>query len=384
MDRAINDATLVKAGDIFQYYIALRDCFRMKSGDKLQIEINGDVSLLTELSQDSFQKEVKHHFGKKNLGDRDEDFWKTLSNWYVEYDKISSFSSLILYTTASITNKSSFYDWNNKDVDNKLKILLDIGKIKKQKEKTFREYYNKIFEPQKYDEGKLKEILKKFTIESSQHNIVEISDEFNQFIGYIPDRNRDAYIQALLGRIVSIVKEPPHRWEVTRQEFDLILQQEAPAYVDSNYRPLPLEFADLEMSENSIQKYYEKNFVEEIKKIQFEEEIPNAISDYWKAESTVIKYFRDDFLYVSSLKYYRNDLKDRLRYTKAGKKIELEGMNRTEQMRHSKIMYLSIMNWEAKDFGSIIRNQGYFQRGIIHTIVDEKNFSWDLGDNNEH
>ena len=89
-------------------------------------------------------------------------------------------------------------------------------------------------------------------------------------------------------------------------------------------------------------------------------------------------------MYVSSLKYYRNDLKDRLRYTKAGKKIELEGMNRTEQMRHSKIMYLSIMNWEAKDFGSIIRNQGYFQRGIIHTIVDEKNFSWDLGDNNEH
>ena len=77
----------------------------------------------------------------------------------------------------------------------------------------------------------------------------------------------------MLGRIVSIVKEPPHRWEVTRQEFDLILQQEAPAYVDSNYRPLPLEFADLEMSENSIQKYYEKNFVEEMKKYQMQFQI---------------------------------------------------------------------------------------------------------------
>ena len=59
MDRAINDATLGKAGDIYQYYIALRDCFKMKTGDKLQIEINGDVSLITNLSQESFQKEVK-------------------------------------------------------------------------------------------------------------------------------------------------------------------------------------------------------------------------------------------------------------------------------------------------------------------------------------
>ena len=39
MDRAINDATLGKAGDIYQYYIALRDCFKMKTGDKLQIEM---------------------------------------------------------------------------------------------------------------------------------------------------------------------------------------------------------------------------------------------------------------------------------------------------------------------------------------------------------
>lgn len=67
MDRAINDATLVKAGDIFQYYIALRDCFKMKTGDKLQIEVNGDVSLIAESSKNSYQKEVKHHFGKNVL-----------------------------------------------------------------------------------------------------------------------------------------------------------------------------------------------------------------------------------------------------------------------------------------------------------------------------
>lgn len=140
MDRAINDATLGKAGDIYQYYIALRDCFKMKTGDKLQIEINGDVSLITNLSQESFQKEVKHHFGKKNLAERDKDFWKTLSNWYVEYDKISDFSNLILFTTASISSKSPFYKWNEKGANDKLNILLDIGKETKEREETFRKF----------------------------------------------------------------------------------------------------------------------------------------------------------------------------------------------------------------------------------------------------
>ncbi len=63
MDRAVNDATLKKMGDIFQYYIALRDCFKMGMSDILQIEVNGDVSVIAELSKDSFQKETS--FGKK-------------------------------------------------------------------------------------------------------------------------------------------------------------------------------------------------------------------------------------------------------------------------------------------------------------------------------
>lgn len=105
MDKAINDATLVKVGDIFQYYIALRDCFMMKSGDKLQIETNGDVSIIAKLSKNSFQREVKHHFGEKSFSDRDVDFWKTLSNWYVEYKRITSFSNLILYTTSIISEE---------------------------------------------------------------------------------------------------------------------------------------------------------------------------------------------------------------------------------------------------------------------------------------
>lgn len=46
MTRAVNDATLTKAGDIYQYLNALRDCFELNDGETLQIEINGDVSII--------------------------------------------------------------------------------------------------------------------------------------------------------------------------------------------------------------------------------------------------------------------------------------------------------------------------------------------------
>ena len=59
-------------------------------------------------------------------------------------------------------------------------------------------------------------------------------------------------------------------------------------------------------------------------------------------------------------------------------------MDRNAQIRSSQLLYVNVMKWSSEEFGSIIRNQGYFQRGIIHTIVDEKKFNWDVGDRDEH
>lgn len=123
--------------------------------------------------------------------------------------------------------------------------------------------------------------------------------------------------------------------------------------------------------------------MEEIKKIQYDKQIPDAVSDYWKAEMTIIKYFKKDILYLKDLPTYKNELEKKLKYTKEGKIIETTGMDRSAQIKHSKLMYASVMRWDAKDFGSIIRNQEYFQRGIIHTIVDDRKFSWDIGEYNE-
>ena len=380
--KSVNDATLTKIGDIYQYLIALRDCFELNDGEILQIEIGGDVSVINE-SGGIFQKEVKHHLSVNNLSDRDIDFWKTLSNWYVEYERIKSFKSCILYTTSKITDTSSFYNWNSLDKEEKLKRIKAIGATKKDKEEGFRIQYSRIFNDS-YDEKRLLGILEKFEILEAQTTIVGISSSFSKYIGHIPLENRDRYIGALLGEILIGVKNPPHKWEITRADFEKIIQSQSAAYVDASKTPLPKEFSKISLPEDKVGLLEQKKFVSAIREIQYDSMIHSAMEDYWKADMTVARYFRDDLMYLQSLEDYRNDLSSKMHYAKADSEIDAEGATTEEKIKISKKLYNATMRWDANDFGSIISNQSFFQRGIIHNIVDETDYTWKVGEKDEH
>lgn len=383
MSRAVNDATLKKAGDIFQYLIALKDCFELNEGDTLQIEINGDVSIINDTGG-RFQREVKHHFGNKSILERDIDFWKTLANWYVDYERVKNFSNYILSTTAKIQSNSPFYGWNDMKKEEKLKHLKDIGAVYKEREETFRSQYNKIF-GKSYDENRLLSILERFTIEAAKTSIAGIADEFSKYIRSIPEENRDGYIGALLGRIVNKISKPPHKWEVTKKEFDEFCQIEAAAYGVKGFISLPQEYSKAVIPKEKAKEFEHKRFVEKIRKIEYSSEIANAISDYWKTAMTVAKYFTNNCMYLESLEPYRGELDKKLHYQKRIIERKVKGYSIHEQIDEAQTFYDNVMMWDANDFGSIIRNQGYFQRGIIHNIVDETDFKWEVGEEkNEH
>lgn len=134
MKRAANDATLSMLGDIYQYYIALLECFNMEEGESIQIEVKGDVSKIS--SSNSYQMEVKHHLKTTLINDRNIDLWNTLSNWVKEYDTIIKLDKLILYTTSGIRVNSVFYNWIGKNADEKYEALKEIG-IEKKKRKNY-------------------------------------------------------------------------------------------------------------------------------------------------------------------------------------------------------------------------------------------------------
>lgn len=378
MEKAVNDATLQKAGDIYQYLIALKDCFKVADGDTLQIETNGDVSIINDMGG-RFQREVKHHFGKSFISDRDIDFWKTLANWYTDYERIKKFSDYILSTTAVIKTDSPFYGWNSMKKEQKLEKIKKIGAETKEREETFRTQYNRIF-GDSYDEKRLLEILDKFTIEKGRTSISGISDEFSKYVGHIPIENRDGYIGALLGGILFKVKDPPHKWEVTKPIFDEILQAQTAAYGTKGSAPLPNEYAKEILPDDKVTTFEQKKFVASIREIKYDKMIRKAMLDYWKANLTVAKYFRDNLMYLESLDSYMEDLSDKMQNEKEMSNLLAKGADKEGKIGLSQELYTKTMGWDANDFGSIIRNRRYFQNGIIHSIVDETDFKWKVGE----
>lgn len=294
----------------------------------------GDVSVIKK-NGGSFQKEIKHHIGDIYLTDRDVDFWKTLANWYCEYERIKHFSSLILYTTATIKKDSLFSKWDSLDASGKIEKIKSIGSEINKREKEFRKQYNRIFNDS-YNQDKLVFILERLTIEVAQTQINGISKEFSKIIGYIPEENRDGYISSLLGHLMFRVKDPPHKWELNRNEFEKIMQSIIPLYCEKDKTPLPNEYAKAEIPSESIAYIEQKKFVVNIREIEYDKMIPDAISDYWKADMTVANYFRNNIMYLKSLDSYMDELKSRMYYAKEGKELETDGVDEREKIKLSK------------------------------------------------
>lgn len=385
MERSINDASLTKLGDIYQYYRALLDCFSLKNGESLLIEVHGDISILSYKKDRCVQKEIKHHIGKSKLSDRHKDFWNTIKNWIVDLETSKRFEKLEFYTTASIPDDCKLFEWNQSNKDKKYEILFNIGSEKKTREEKFRELYNSIFNNKNITKKQIKNTIAKVTIIPLQEHIEELDDKFDEYISfYIPPNNRRCYIEALLGTIIGKIKYPPHRWEITKDEFDKIAQIHAASFVDSGKRPLTNQFIDLEPSNNEKTEMLKKRFVSEIHRIEFDKRIPQAIDDYWKMNNTVKKYYDDDPTFNISLLQYRKNIKRKINDEKDGREIELRTNKKEEKIFQSKKLYINVMKMDVYNFGSIIENQPFFQCGVIHDIVDEGEFVWYIGEEDEH
>ncbi|MEG2013629.1 MAG: hypothetical protein RR063_10575 [Anaerovoracaceae bacterium] len=382
MSRKRNDATLSKLGDIYQYFIALMDCFKMEAGDKIQIEVQGDVTLISS-DKKSFQKEVKHHTGSSSLSDRDTDLWNTLKNWVIDYSDSMKFNQLILFTTSDIAPTSVFHDWNSKEKADKYNVLYEIGRKVKNAEEIFRPCYNNIFNESNATKEQLCDLLDKFRIEHLQPQIQGISARFSPYLVTIPEENRDNYIASLLGIVLKQIIDPPHIWEVTFEIFQKHAQTIAPSFMKEGTVPLPLDFLTVEPDSTEYAVAKDKTFVKALENIEYQKMIPLAIADYWKATKTITRYFSNNISYTFSLNTYRSSLERRMFFAKESVLNEEVFTMRNQELRSSRKLCSDVLGWEASDFESIVANQPFFQNGIVHNIVDDEDFVWDVCDNHE-
>jgi hypothetical protein len=371
----INDTTLTRLGDQYQYLIALECCINAKSEeDIIYIEQRGDVATSDETT------EVKHHSDREHkISDRHTDFWKTLKNWVENYEVISSYKKYVLLTTSGIQEKSKLVDWNVLSKEEKLKQIVDIKE--KKTTDTIKPFVEVVFTfNEKYTEKTLKEILDKFCISYNQPVIEDKVKELLEqpFFKPFPKKNRMPFLDLLMGYILSAGRENAENWQIKISEFNGFVEKNSKNYT-SDSLPIPDTYKNVT---TTVSTFENRNFVKELKKVDLNDFVQDAVNDYFRTQKTVIDVKNNDLFFTESFSHYQdNVISADLRLIKSNCELDvIDRSNEVERIKHSKRTYFEAMQLELKQIKGYVENKEFFQRGTIHTIVDseENDFCWGI------
>ena len=370
-----NDTTLTRLGDQYQYLIALECCINAKSEeDIIYIEQRGDVATSDETT------EVKHHSDREHkISDRHTDFWKTLKNWVENYEVISSYKKYVLLTTSGINEKSNLFDWNVKTKEEKLEKITEIKKTKTTD--TIKPFVEVVFTfNEKYTEKTLKEILDKFCISYNQPVIEDKVKELLEqpFFKPFPKKNRMPFLDLLMGYILSAGRENAKNWQIKISEFNCFVEKNSKNYTSESL-PIPDTYKNVTIT---VSTFENRNFVKELKKVDLNEFVQDAVNDYFRTQKTVIDVKNNDLFFTESFSHYQdNVISADLRLIKSNCELDVvDRSNEAERIKHSKRTYFEAMQLKLKQIKGYVENKEFFQRGTIHTIVDseENDFCWGI------
>lgn len=371
-----NDTTLTRQGDNYQYIVAFECCINAKERDVVYIEQRGDVATETTAS------EIKHHStdGHK-ISDNHVDFWKTLKNWVENYEVIKTYKFLVLVTTSDIYAKSKLVDWNKLDKNEKFKIITEIKDNKKGVPETISKFVNSVFTfNENYSVNQLLEILERFSISDNQPVIQDKIKEIllHPFFTTIPKNNRKAFFNMLLGHIVSIGRDNPDSWQINIKEFNDFVAYHAKHYC-SETQPIPDLYKN---ATDSVEKYSDFSFVKAMKEIKLDNQIQDAINNYFRTIQTVTYLQDNDPLVQQKLSDYQDliILPD-ITLIKEQCKNNIEDEDDEVQiLRESKNCYFGAMRMPLKLVEGYNPNHDFFQRGTIHSLVNSSSndFTWQI------
>lgn len=375
---ATNDNTLKTLGFIYQAYIGLIKCLEMSENEKIVMEHFGDVTLIST-SRSSQQIEVKHHLKDTRLSDRSNEIWNSVWNWYNNFDEYNNMDEMILFTTARISQKSILRDWNSLDANARYELFKHVGLDSKSNEREFRKTYNKIYSTT-HDPVKLKSVLNRFKILSAQQNIKSIVNDYYKttfrFLG--EQQTMEEFVSSLIGVLLTI---PVHqnKWELSYKDFNDLFKRYAQRFSDESETPLQLSFEYYEPTQPEIISLSKKCFVSEIQRIDMSDEVTEAINDYCRANKTIITFFENNIVKAKDLKDYRNQLQKKIIINKKLLRLNC-GKDFKIFLTESQKLYLQSMMMEAQTINGISNNRDFFQRGVIHSIVDDGDLTWHMGD----
>lgn len=291
-----SDASTKILGFEYQKMVALIKCLEAKNNTVIHLECLGDIS------DGDTSIEIKHSINdEKELYDTHIDFWKTLGNIIESKEDFKDYSSFILHTTAKTRVSSIFDGWNElTDVDKEDRILSITPN------ETIKTYYNKVKSCTSID---LKSILKRFRIEDEQKNAREyykdILIEHPIITTSVPKIHIESFACFLLGYISEkLITSNDYIWKIDKNEFQIDFQ----VYL-KNFLIDDLIFPNIKVDPAKIiDKGYK--FTSELKKINYDSKVGNALNDYFRANLNRIDLLKTRKSLAQSLDDYDDEISE--------------------------------------------------------------------------
>ncbi len=368
-------------GNVYHYYVAIKLLLENNNWSKCEVEKLGDIALIDKNNKQIFNIEVKHHIEKNELKVYEEEFLKTLSNWFDIRNLFDENTKLILMTTSTISKGNPLQYWNLFTSNNKYKTLKE-----NQIQKNGATYVNMIKYFHKINENvdELKELLSKFDIQYSLFNILEIRNEIKKTSHFRlfkdDEKKKDKVIDELYG-LIGRGLENKDKWEITKSEFDQKLIESTTLIQDKQLRTD--NSIDIKTIDTKILSYKDKQFIKKLENIEFREDVfQSAIDNYAKTIIEITERMRlsssleyDERLenYDKSLVKLVSDVKTEYRYKRDLTYIE------KSQDSYFKIMNFTKIPFIPEEFDD---QTTFFQKGYLHFLADDedepKKICWSL------
>lgn len=381
MSKIKQNALSQKMGDIYHYYVAIKFLLENNNWSKCEIEKYGDITLLDEHNRQIYNIEVKHHESKNELKIYEEEFLKTLSNWFDIKNLFTQDTKLILMTTSIISSGNSLEHWNKFDVNKKYKTIQE---NQTKKDGSYYGNISKYFFKINKNIDELKEILGKFDIQHSLLNILEIRNEIKQtsYFRLFGDNEvkKDKVLDNLYG-LIGRGLENKDKWEITKSQFDQKLKESTILIQDKVLRTD--DSINTQGIDTNIASYKDKQFIKKLENIEFKEDVfQSAIDNYAKTIievadrmtlSSSLEYDKRLEKYDESLVKFVNDTKTEYRY-----KSGLTDINKSQQS-YFQVMKSTKIPFMPEEFDD---QTTFFQKGYLHFLADDedepKKICWSL------
>jgi hypothetical protein len=238
-----------------------------------------------------------------------------------------------------------------------------------------------------FDEKKLLEIISKIEIHVEQPIDTELINQISKhmifnIVPFKDDLGCNYLINDRLAGSVYSKVSGEKKWEISKEDFFTTIQSIVADFFKERYSPIFDKYLKETPSDNDLVSLKEKKFVEELKRINCQEdEVDEALIDYWKTITLLAEESDKNPLYCElEYKPYKKNIVAPKLINK--KRLFASELNDTEKsLVQSLKFYRSAKELELQDHKTI-QSLPYFKHGTMQDIVEDGtiNFNWIIND----